>query len=90
MNGNRMSDEWDLPISKHKLAREMIAMAASRGGFTLDAVACIMGVTKQRIDQIERSALVKVAAKAASLGLLGWSIFWTLNVWGEQTLCMVS
>jgi DNA-directed RNA polymerase specialized sigma24 family protein len=52
-----------LPFAEDKTAREYAAYAERVGGFSFQRVADIMGVTRQRVEQIERIALRKLRLK---------------------------
>ena len=54
------SDKWSAPINEHPEARKAIAHAADVGGYTLEEVATVMGITRQRAGQIEISAMRKL------------------------------
>ena len=54
------SDKWSAPLSDHPEAKRAIAHAAEVGGYTLEEVAAVMGITRQRAGQIEISAMRKL------------------------------
>jgi hypothetical protein len=53
-------------------ARTEHASAASRGGLTLDECAAVLGVSRERIRQIEASALRKCRRWCEARGLDPW------------------
>ena len=60
----KVFNAWkDIPYSEHAEAQLAVKVAESWGGMTMQEIANIMGVSKQRVEQIERNALAKLRAK---------------------------
>lgn len=61
-------DPWqDLPYPQHEDAQDLVALAVEWGGLELRLIGDAMGITRERVRQIEVSALRKVRAAAPEL-----------------------
>ena len=63
------SDPWDLPLDQHLEGRVWIRIAAARGGLNYTEIGAIIGLTKQRIEQIASAALAKLKAQGVDWDL---------------------
>jgi hypothetical protein len=66
--------KYALPMGECVLDQTM------RGGMTLDEIGDVMGISRERVRQIEESAKAKVLAAIKDMGLEGSDVF-PVDVW---------
>lgn len=65
--GTPGSRSWHLPLDQDPHGRAAIQIAEDLGGMTLDMVGALMGITRERVRQIEASAIRKVRLRRSAM-----------------------